>query len=159
MYWNTPNGMIYRASITPWNVDTVIDEKQVPEHLVKIARGLLSIGGEKVVMFFMDTDNYRLAKAELTRYDLPIELKKMRDSDCHNNTLRLWNKGRKIYKVVTGYGLSDDGIWRSHSWVIRNGDTLIETTIPRDIYVGVEYDWYDTNYRYRTYIRGESIFY
>lgn len=38
--------------------------------------------------------------------------------------------------VYTGYGLSDDGVWRSHSWVMCH-DALHETTEARIAYFGV----------------------
>jgi hypothetical protein len=158
MYWTNRN-MMYMASTSEWDNGTPIDELVVPEYLVYIAKTLLHIGGNKVIMHLMDTDNYRIAKETLTRYDLPIELKRMRDSDCHNNVLRLWSKGRKTHKVVTGYGLSSDGIWRSHSWVTRNDNTLIETTVTRDIYIGIAYNYYDTKWRHDTYILGKDVWY
>jgi hypothetical protein len=39
-------------------------------------------------------------------------------------------------KITTGWALSDDGLWRQHSWILR-GKTVIETTETRVRYFGV----------------------
>ena len=38
---------------------------------------------------------------------------------------------------MTGYALSDDGLWRSHSWVVTD-EVLYETTVARELYFGIE---------------------
>ena len=44
------------------------------------------------------------------------------------------------YVVMTGYGLSRDGIWRPHSWCVdRKTGKIIETTERRTKYFGVEF--------------------
>lgn len=58
----------------------------------------------------------------------PITLKRMRSSMCHQNIASAW-KNRKpgLVGIATGYALSDDGLWRQHSWgVMRDG--VFETT-------------------------------
>jgi hypothetical protein len=67
----------------------------------------------------------------------PITLKIMKCSSCHQNVAALW-KGRKagIVAVATGYALSEDGLWRQHSWGIRR-DGILETTQPRTKYFGL----------------------
>jgi len=39
-------------------------------------------------------------------------------------------------RIVTRYALSDDGMWRQHSWVLV-GERLVETTEEREQYFGV----------------------
>ena len=42
--------------------------------------------------------------------------------------------------MATGYALSEDGLWRSHSWGLtqaRNRAVIIETTVSRERYFGV----------------------
>lgn len=65
------------------------------------------------------------------------KLTKMQDSKCHDNCVDLYllNKTNRIF---TGYALSDDGLWRFHSWIIDKDDIIIETTKERLIYVGYE---------------------
>lgn len=63
------------------------------------------------------------------------ELVEGEPSDCHVNAARLWRAGRSE-AIGTGYALSDDGLWREHSWGVRAG-RVIETTTPRLRYFGV----------------------
>ena len=64
-------------------------------------------------------------------------LKAMRASSCHENVAKLW-KDRKfgIVGIGTGYALSEDGLWRQHSWgLLRDG--ILETTKLRLKYFGI----------------------
>ncbi len=67
----------------------------------------------------------------------PMTLKVMKSSSCHQNVAFIWtSKKFGIVGVVTGYALSDDGLWRQHSWgILRNG--VLETTEPRLQYFGI----------------------
>lgn len=65
----------------------------------------------------------------------PIEFIKGEASECHANTARLYEEGVLDY-IVTGYALSDDGLWRQHSWGIGHDGQIIETTEPRENYYG-----------------------
>jgi hypothetical protein len=67
----------------------------------------------------------------------PVQLNIMRANSCHQNVSLLW-KDRKLGMVGigTGYALSDDGLWRRHSWgVLREG--IVETTDNRVKYFGL----------------------
>lgn len=59
-----------------------------------------------------------------------------RESDCHGNVSRLWRKRPEAIVIVVGYALSDDGLWRQHTWGAEAG-YVIETTEPRLAYFGV----------------------
>jgi hypothetical protein len=67
----------------------------------------------------------------------PIVLKIMKCSSCHQNVAALW-KTRKagLVAIATGYALSEDGLWRQHSWGVRR-DGILETTEPRSKYFGL----------------------
>ena len=67
----------------------------------------------------------------------PITLKVMKSSSCHQNVASIWTQKKfGIVGVATGYALSDDGLWRQHSWgILREG--LLETTEARLKYFGV----------------------
>jgi hypothetical protein len=54
---------------------------------------------------------------------------------CHSNSALLWHKDKKR-KICTGYALSDDGVWRSHTWCVVDKTKIIETTIKRIKYYG-----------------------
>jgi hypothetical protein len=36
----------------------------------------------------------------------------------------------------SGYGLSDDGMWRMHTWLISFDSRIVETTVAREAYFG-----------------------
>lgn len=60
-------------------------------------------------------------------------------SDCHNNAVALWRRGDAV-AVGTGYALSDDGLWREHSWAWDDQGRIIETTESRSRYFGLRFD-------------------
>jgi hypothetical protein len=67
----------------------------------------------------------------------PISLKVMKSSSYHQNVSFIWIKRKfGIVGIATGYALSDDGLWRQHSWgILRDG--VLETTEPRLKYFGI----------------------
>lgn len=61
----------------------------------------------------------------------------MQRSGCHDNCDELFKKDKtKSCNIYTGYGLSDDGLWRNHSWLVDKNNNIIETTCERLIYFG-----------------------
>ena len=69
-------------------------------------------------------------------------------SQCHTNSAMLWeaNKSRTLegpYReelaLATGYAMSEDGLWRQHSWCVLRTPArvkVVETTVPRVAYYG-----------------------
>lgn len=65
-----------------------------------------------------------------------IMLVRGEDCRCHQNALYVWETNRGL-DACTGYALSKDGIWRSHSWCFdRVRYRIIETTEKRVAYHG-----------------------
>jgi hypothetical protein len=67
----------------------------------------------------------------------PARLHIMESSSCHQNIASVWT--RKEFGIVgigTGYALSDDGLWRQHTWGVLR-DAVLETTEKRVKYFGV----------------------
>lgn len=60
-------------------------------------------------------------------------------SNCHVNAVTLWRSGEAV-AIGTGYALSDDQLWREHSWAWDRDGYLIETTEPRNRYYGLRMD-------------------
>jgi len=57
---------------------------------------------------------------------------------CHWNTAKIHRRDPKRFDIATGYALSDDGLWRQHSWiVVRSAKVIVETTVPRLAYFGI----------------------
>jgi hypothetical protein len=61
----------------------------------------------------------------------------MNVSSCHQNVASVWKKRRfGIVAIATGYALTQDGLWRQHSWgILRDG--VLETTVVRVKYFGI----------------------
>ena len=59
-------------------------------------------------------------------------------SGCHANAAMIYVRSRGRARMDSGYDLSDDGLWRQHSWGIDSRDgRILETTERR-----VRYDGY-----------------
>jgi hypothetical protein len=99
---------------------------------------LLRLGGDFVVAPPRQPDQdvpRLLEKGFLTSG--PITIKVMNSSSCHQNVASLWTKRRfGIVGIATGYALSDDGLWRQHSWCILR-DGILEPTELRLKYFGI----------------------
>jgi hypothetical protein len=63
-------------------------------------------------------------------------------SDCHRNAARLLRTG-KAAGIGTGYALSDDGLWRQHTWGLDGDGEVLETTESREQYWGIQFSGED----------------
>jgi hypothetical protein len=105
--------------------------------LEQLSTLLLGFGGEFLVATH-NPDDFVTTLLEcgfLT--DGPITMCKMAASSCHRNVATLWKqRQRGIVAIASGYALSDDGLWRQHSWgILRDG--ILETTEQRSKYFGI----------------------
>lgn len=97
----------------------------------------LSFGGEAVCMPSEDVDILDIIENGVFIYGDNADVFKMKTSRCHENAEALVNSNPDRYIAMTGYALSEDGVWRSHSWVIdKEHAKLVETTVPRVAYFG-----------------------
>jgi hypothetical protein len=102
-----------------------------------LASRLLSIGGTTVCACLEEDMALILASG---RTWIPkqksIILAEGDSSHCHENTLLL-KEANPHLEACTGWALSNDGIWRQHSWCINpRNDTVVETTLRRLAYHG-----------------------
>lgn len=66
-------------------------------------------------------------------------LKAGRPSNCHANSVELWIDSKEKIKICTGFALSEDGVWRVHTWGVQKASDKIkifETTERRVLYYG-----------------------
>ena len=66
----------------------------------------------------------------------PFVMRKGEPCLCHDNSERLTTKKPARYLRYKGLALSDDGIWRIHSWVM-GPEGMIETTEQRELYFAI----------------------
>lgn len=65
-------------------------------------------------------------------------IKWLKPSQCHENSLIIYLNNDNKYDIYTWYALSDDWLWRQHSWLIdKKNNKTIETTVWR-----VKYFWF-----------------
>jgi hypothetical protein len=69
--------------------------------------------------------------------DGDTQFEEMAKNSCHWNVAHLWkSENRQISGIGTGYALSEDGLWRQHSWCLTSTG-ILETTELRHTYFGV----------------------
>lgn len=103
----------------------------------KLKKILLGHGGSRVCMPAFEEDLKSLLTQGRLWRDPQVIFMPGRPSHCHQNACRCWYANQKESAIATGYALSDDGIWRQHSWLVQNSGTLIETTESRCVYFGI----------------------
>ena len=98
---------------------------------------LLKFGGDFIVAPQKDDpDVPKLLKSGFLMSG-PILFKPKKATMCHQNVSAVWTEGRKgLIGVATGYALSEDGLWRQHSWGVMQ-DGVLETTEKRQKYFGI----------------------
>ena len=111
-------------------------EKPVPNFIKELCSHLIEIGGKVVVVEFHESPEFCKALVqfgEIVSSD-HLELFKGENRECHTNSAILWSQNKEEYFLVTGFALSEDEVWRRHSWVKTKDGKLIETTIRREKY-------------------------
>jgi len=113
-----------------------LEHLQVYPWFTRLEQRLLSMGGEMVVPRQEPDQDKILSRGKLLVKDnIKIVTIRGTHGNCHGNVAEIWRHDPERYYIATGWALSDDGLWRQHSWII-DGYTLIETTTPREKYFG-----------------------
>jgi hypothetical protein len=118
----------------------VLQEKP---YLKPLRKRLLSLGGKFIILWNgnngVNVVAHLLGDGRLFS-NRGVKVVEGEPSQCHDNAFALWKTKPDDYLVVTGYGLSNDAIWRPHSWCVdRRTGKIIETTERRTKYFGVEF--------------------
>jgi hypothetical protein len=100
---------------------------------------LLGLGGRRVVLPALEPDLAALLERGRLWDASKVEMRPLRRSSCHSNTASLWCDSQMRVKIMTGYALSDGGLWVQHSWG-WNGRQAVETTVGRSLYFGYQLD-------------------
>jgi hypothetical protein len=106
----------------------------------RLERGLLAFGGWAVCQPALDDDLDRVLSRGVLLDGRNAARAIGRQSQCHLNAAQMWLGSPAACGIMTGYGLSSDGMWREHSWIagVLGGGTprLAETTERRVAYFG-----------------------
>ena len=92
--------------------------------MLPLRERLLSIAGEEVCMAEIDPDlQIVLDYGQIWIGQNHIKMRKGLPSHCHKNSARYWIDKKHIEKgilgIATGYALTEDNMWRQHSWCIK----------------------------------------
>lgn len=105
------------------------------KNLEKLKQKLLKIAGWAVILPETNQPDIEEYFTRGKKSHGKSKLKLGLPSQCHHNSSLLWIKSKEKIKICTGFALSDDGVWRVHSWGLEN-NTIIETTEKRLLYYG-----------------------
>jgi hypothetical protein len=103
----------------------------------RLINKILTFGGHEVCMPTIEDDLVDLMTRGVLVYGKKAQMMKGLASQCHSNSAALWEKNSDSLVIMTGYGLSNDGMWRQHSWCAHSVDgRIVETTEKRIAYFG-----------------------
>lgn len=127
----------WRKLLRDHNAEYVSDPRG-GKGLLKLRELLLKIGGGEVCLCFEEDLRKLLTRGK----EFPAakaRKKKGARCRCHSNSAFLWEANKEMLRIVTGWALSADGVWRQHSfcWWPSKG-VVVETTEPRTAYFGYE---------------------
>jgi len=120
--------------------------REHPE-LKPLLKLLLSHGGEFAILPTIESDLDAIITRGYIQAGWSLRMMRGRACQCHANSAELYDNNRPRLKLVTGYAMSDDGIWRQHTWLVdtqhvvhrrRKQFRIIETTTPRRRYFGFQ---------------------
>lgn len=137
--WQQLTDEKYPGPLSPHPQQEKAINQTVPVPFVQLEQLLLSLGGTRLVYRHEPHLQPLLLRGEVL--DGPVELVPGEERNCHSNSTRLWQENKETLALATGYALSEDGLWRQHSWVIRKQPDIgqariLETTILRVKYFG-----------------------
>jgi hypothetical protein len=96
---------------------------------------LLAIGGKKINIADIEEDYDRILQDSITLNNPAIIMMPGEPSKCHRNSALCWEQNNHVTRIMTGYALLDNE-WLQHTWLIHDNDSVIETTLKRECYVG-----------------------
>lgn len=121
------------------NMDVIQSKLKQYDGLMELRNRLLAIGGEEVCLPVYEADLDKILEYGQLWTGKP-RMMRGENSACHYNSSSIWIDNKEDMLITTGYALSEDGMWRQHSWVIHlkpRSNQIIETTVPRIAYYGV----------------------
>lgn len=116
----------------------VLKKEKYPSQIYRFSNKLFEFGGNKICINkeLINILNGFIKYGKIMDY--PAKMKRMKQSRCHDNAEKL-NQSNPDYKIFTGFALSDDLMWRYHSWCLYK-EKIVETTVKRILYYGIYLD-------------------
>lgn len=124
--------------LTKKKVDYIQESPELESLFSKIES---MIPGTIVCAVFEDDDNIKNVIQRGILFQKTDIVKKGHVSQCHANSADYYVafSEEENISIVTGYALSEDSVWRQHSWIVETIDSgfkTIETTEKRLAYFG-----------------------
>ena len=126
-----------------WFQDTLADMKKMhpsmDERLFDLRQKLLDFAGEAVCFPAYEEDLDNILSHGQFWVGHNAKLMRSKPNRCHANSANLWEQNKNNTRICTGYALSEDGMWRQHSWLVwhkARSNQIIETTVRRIVYYG-----------------------
>ena len=129
-----------RIANMPWATN-YIGTEALDEGLQRLRARLLAFGGNQVCLAYFEPDLKKIMeRGQLWYGDIAIK-KAGKRNQCHLNSALYWleQHEKQNLAIATGYALSEDGLWRQHSWCVRHSKSalrIIESTCKRIAYYG-----------------------
>jgi hypothetical protein len=120
------------------------------EKLMLLKEKLLEFGGDEVCIHLVDDDIDKILNNGQLWCGDHVKYEEGETGQCHRNSINLWYENKHRLAFATGYALSEDGMWRCHSWCIDTycDNRVVETTEPRVAYFGVVFTDEESEYFY-----------
>lgn len=140
VHWN-PMNEDWKTRLTKsqiYNTSSGFDA-QTLKAMKELHDKILTFGGDEVCMTQFDEDTPKILERGQFFYGSSY-MRKGQACQCHYNSARLWYENKDRCFIATGYALSEDGLWRCHSWVVQPMARTVrvwETTVKRVAYFGV----------------------
>lgn len=137
-----------------WYHSTPVEAFSQPE-LYELRNHLLTLGGSEVCMPWKDPDVKQIIERGQLWYGDRLRMTSGEPCQCHANSAYHWHRNPDKLVLCTGYALSEDGMWRQHSWCVEprvRKSRIVETTVERIAYFGFAMteeeadDFYEQNY-------------
>lgn len=142
LWWGTMNIESLDKFTSKFHAGTPEEHAQ----FLALHKKLLSYGGLETCLPDIEPDIQRILSRGYLRNGTSLMMPG-EPSHCHSNVCNLWaqNRADNDVRICTGYALSEDGLWRCHSWLLHTYDTatqhrerVVETTEKRLAYFGYE---------------------
>lgn len=131
-----PRDWYGRLKANGFTADAIYDQGQ-HEELKKL---LFQFGGEACVLVFKDPDKERIISRGILIVPTMINRIPGDPCECHKNSAKYWKRMKRkkstAASIMTGYALSEDGVWRQHTWALNAIGDVVESTEERVGYFG-----------------------
>lgn len=113
------------------------NQEPLSETEQQACRKILETGGTYLLWVPRDPDAKNYAERGQAFSNTRVTRRRGLPNQCHRNVCAyVMTHDTTRHAITTGYALSEDGMWRQHSFLTRKDGSIIETTTQRAMYFG-----------------------